>query len=117
MPRELIPSGSAFPSLDLSLIILDASDVAHIGVAHFFELGDSSPGAGAALAVNKDGSRFIAQEICGVVDLCDGNIAAAADVAAAVFLLCADIQKDCSFCRPAPVDFFVDVYSFKKIQK
>jgi hypothetical protein len=38
-------------------------------------------------------------------------------MAAAVFIFCTDIDKDGSLGRPAAVDFLVDIYGFKKIQK
>ncbi len=108
---------SPLPSLDLSLERFYASDVGDVGIAELFELGNGCFAAGAALAIDKDRSIFVMQQIYGIVDFRQRDVAAASDMAAAVFIFCTDIDKDSSLGRPAAVDFLVDIYSFKKIQK
>lgn len=105
-----------FSALLLSLKVFDAANVAYVGVAHFFQLGNGLSAAAAGLAVNEDGSGFVMQEVYGVVDFADRNVAGASYMSAAEFVLCPHIQKDGTLGCAAAVDFLVDVYSFKNIQ-
>jgi hypothetical protein len=56
------------------------------------------------------------QEVHGIIDFFDGDVAAAADVSLAVFSLRADIEEYRPLCSPAAVDFLVDIDRFKNIQ-
>ena len=97
-------------SLQLTLEGIDPADVVHFRVAHLAELGDSLPAAGSALAVDKERSGFVMQEIDRVVDFFDGNIAAPADVSAAVLFFRAHIEEDGTLSGSAAVDFIVNIY-------
>ena len=50
------------------------------------------------------------QEIGRIVDFFDGNIAAPADVSAAVLFFRAHIEEDGTLGGSAAVDFIVDIY-------
>ena len=52
------------------------------------------------------------EEIHRIVDFFHRDVAGAADVSAAVFLLCPDVKKNGTFRRTAAVDLIVDIYSF-----
>ena len=52
------------------------------------------------------------EEIHGIINFLHRDIAGAADVSAALFLLCPDVKKNGTFRRAAAVDFIVDIYSF-----
>ena len=97
-------------SLQLTLEGIDPADVVHFRVAHLAELGDSLPAAGSALAVDEERSGFVMQEIDRVVDFFDGNIAAPADVSAAVLFFRAHIEEDGTLSGSAAVDFIVNIY-------
>ena len=97
-------------SLQLTLEGVDPANVADFRVAHLAEFGNSLPAAGSALAVDEERSGFVMQEIDRVVDFFDGNIAAPADVSAAVLFFRAHIEKDGTLSGSAAVDFIVNIY-------
>ncbi len=115
-PRT-VPAGSALPSLQLSLVTADTADIVYFSVAHLAEFRAGSSAAGAALAVYKERSGFVAQKIYRIVDSVDGNVAAPADMPAAVLFFGAHIQKDGTLGCPIAVDFLVNIYRLENIQK